>query len=94
MQKGHVVVRGIVGSIPDAQAIAAALAETPCMSDVEDQEHDAGGRQRPAEVRPGVRLEVPGGREGRPKKKGDASAGRERVRAAREGSRWPVPSCR
>jgi general secretion pathway protein L len=34
LQKGHVVVRGIVGSIPDAQSIASALGELPCMSDV------------------------------------------------------------
>jgi general secretion pathway protein L len=32
LQKGHVTVRGIVGSIPDAQAIASALADDPCMS--------------------------------------------------------------
>ena len=34
VQKGHVVVHGIVGSIPDAQAIASALSDEPCMSDV------------------------------------------------------------
>ena len=33
VQKGHVTVRGIVGSIPDAQAIASALADEPCFSD-------------------------------------------------------------
>jgi general secretion pathway protein L len=33
LQKGHVVVRGIAGSIPDSQAIAAAVGENPCMSD-------------------------------------------------------------
>ena len=33
LQKGHVVVRGIAGSIPDSQAIAAAVSEFPCMSD-------------------------------------------------------------
>jgi general secretion pathway protein L len=31
LQKGHVVVRGVAGSIPEAQAIAAALADYPCM---------------------------------------------------------------
>jgi len=33
LQKGHVVVRGIAGSIPDSQAIAAAVSDYPCMSD-------------------------------------------------------------
>jgi general secretion pathway protein L len=32
LQKGHVTVRGIVGSIPEAQAIASALADDPCTS--------------------------------------------------------------
>jgi general secretion pathway protein L len=34
IQKGHVVLRGVVGSIPDAQAIASALGENRCFSDV------------------------------------------------------------
>jgi general secretion pathway protein L len=34
VQKGHVLLRGVVGSIPDAQAIASALGDAPCMSDV------------------------------------------------------------
>jgi general secretion pathway protein L len=34
VQKGHVTIRGIVGSIPDAQAIASSLGSTPCFSDV------------------------------------------------------------
>ena len=34
VQKSHVVVRGIVGSIPDAQSIASSLGEKPCFSDV------------------------------------------------------------
>lgn len=33
LQKGRVTVRGIVGSIPEAQAIASALADDPCTSD-------------------------------------------------------------
>jgi general secretion pathway protein L len=33
LQKGHVVIRGIAGSIPESQAIASALADYPCMSD-------------------------------------------------------------
>ncbi len=33
LQKGHVVVRGIAGSIPESQAIASALADLPCTSD-------------------------------------------------------------
>ncbi len=34
MQRGHVVVRGVVGSIPDAQSIASSLTDQPCLSDV------------------------------------------------------------
>jgi general secretion pathway protein L len=34
MQRGHVVVRGVVGSIPDAQSIASNLSEQACFSDV------------------------------------------------------------
>lgn len=34
VQRGHVTVRGIVGSIPDAQAIEATLSEDKCLSDV------------------------------------------------------------
>jgi general secretion pathway protein L len=34
VQKSHVTVRGIVGSIPDAQAIEATLSDDKCLSDV------------------------------------------------------------
>jgi general secretion pathway protein L len=34
LQKGHVVVRGVVGSIPEAQTIATALGDLACMGDV------------------------------------------------------------
>lgn len=34
VQKGHILVRGVVGSIPDAQSIQATLAEDRCLSDV------------------------------------------------------------
>jgi general secretion pathway protein L len=34
MQRAHVVVRGVVGSIPDAQSIASTLSDQPCLSDV------------------------------------------------------------
>jgi general secretion pathway protein L len=34
VQKSHVVVHGIVGSIPDAQSIESTLSETRCLSDV------------------------------------------------------------
>jgi general secretion pathway protein L len=34
MQRGHVVVRGVVGSTADAQSIASSLSEQPCFSDV------------------------------------------------------------
>ncbi len=34
VQKGHVTVRGVVGSIPEAQSIAASLGDVRCMEDV------------------------------------------------------------
>jgi general secretion pathway protein L len=34
VQKGHVVVRGVVGAIPDAQSIASTLTDDKCLSDV------------------------------------------------------------
>src|SRR5579872_3053756 len=34
VQKGHVTVRGVVGTIPDAQSIASTLGEDACMKDV------------------------------------------------------------
>jgi general secretion pathway protein L len=34
VQKGHVTVRGIVGSIPDAQSISASLSDERCLDDV------------------------------------------------------------
>ena len=34
VQKGHVVVHGIVGTIPDAQTIATTLGDEKCFSDV------------------------------------------------------------
>ena len=34
VQKGHVVVRGVVGSIPDAQSIASTLSDDKCLHDV------------------------------------------------------------
>jgi general secretion pathway protein L len=34
LQKGHVVLRGIVSSIPDAQSIASTLSDDKCLSDV------------------------------------------------------------
>jgi general secretion pathway protein L len=34
VQKGHATVRGIVGSIPDAQSISAALSDERCLDDV------------------------------------------------------------
>jgi general secretion pathway protein L len=34
VQRGHVVIRGVVGSIPDAQSIASTLADDACLRDV------------------------------------------------------------
>ena len=44
VQKGHVTVRGIVGSMSDAQAIASTLSEDKLPDRREDQEHDPGRR--------------------------------------------------
>jgi len=40
IQKGHVVIHGIVGSIPDAQSVATSLTSEPCFSDVQIKRTD------------------------------------------------------
>jgi Tfp pilus assembly PilM family ATPase len=73
MQRGHVVVRGIVGSIPDAQSIASSLSEQPCFSDVKIKNTtQAVGSDRQKYV---MELDVkcPEDVKSLPKKKGDTS---------------------
>ena len=62
VQKGHVVVHGIVGSIPDAQSIADALRKERCFVDVKDPHTNqafAGDKQKYVLE---LRREVPRGR--------------------------------
>jgi general secretion pathway protein L len=75
VQKGHVVVRGIVGSIPDAQSIALTLADDKCLNDVKIKSTTqaiASDRQKYALE---LDLKCPEDIKSVPKKKGDTSAG-------------------
>jgi general secretion pathway protein L len=75
LQKGHVVVRGVAGSIPDSQAIASALSDYPCMSDVKIKSTtQAIGSDRQKYV---MEFDVKCPEDTKPvaKKKGDASSG-------------------
>jgi general secretion pathway protein L len=74
LQKGHVVVRGVAGSIPDSQAIASALSDYPCMSDVKIKSTtQAVGSDRQKYVME-FDLKCPEDAKPTPKKKGDTSA--------------------
>jgi general secretion pathway protein L len=74
LQKGHVVVRGIAGSIPDAQAIASAIADQPCMSDAKIKSTtQAVGSDRQKYVLE-FDLKCPEDVKAAPKKKGEAGA--------------------
>jgi general secretion pathway protein L len=75
VQKGHVTVRGIVGSIPDAQSISAALADERCLDDVKIRStSQAIGTDRQKYVME-FDLKCPEDARATPKKKkGDASA--------------------
>jgi general secretion pathway protein L len=73
MQRGHVVVRGIVGSIPDAQSIASSLSEQPCFSDVKIKNTtQAVGSDRQKYVME-FDVKCPEDMKSLPKKKGDTS---------------------
>ena len=75
VQKGHVTLRGIVGSIPDAQASTATLAEDRCLSDVKlKSTTQAVGTDRQKYVIE-LELKCPEDVKAPPKKKGEASAG-------------------
>jgi general secretion pathway protein L len=74
MQRGHVVVRGVVGSIPDAQSIASSLSDQPCLSDVKIKNTtQAVGSDRQKYV---MELDVkcPEDVKSPPKKKGESSS--------------------
>jgi general secretion pathway protein L len=74
LQKGHVVLRGIVGSIPDAQAIASALSDEKCLSDVKIKSTtQAIGSDRQKYVLE-MDLKCPEDIKNTPKKKGEPSA--------------------
>jgi general secretion pathway protein L len=75
VQKSHVTVRGIVGSIPDAQAIEAALSDDKCLSDVRIKNTtEAVGTDRQKYVLE-FDLKCPEDVKAAPKKKGDTPSG-------------------
>jgi general secretion pathway protein L len=75
VQKGRVTIRGIVGSIPDAQAIQATLSEEKCLSDVKLKSTvQAVGSDRQKYVIE-FDLKCPEDVKTPPKKKGDTSPG-------------------
>ncbi|MGD0529612.1 MAG: pilus assembly protein PilM, partial [Polyangiaceae bacterium] len=75
VQKNHVSVRGIVGSIPDAQAIEAALTDVKCFSDVKIKSTtQAVGTDRQKYVLE-FDLKCPEDVKAPPKKKGDTPSG-------------------
>jgi general secretion pathway protein L len=74
VQKGHVVVRGIVGSIPEAQSIASTLSDERCLADVKIKStSQAVGGDRQKYVME-LDLKCPEDVKASPKKKGDASS--------------------
>jgi len=75
VQRAHVSVRGIVGSIPDAQAIEATLSEEKCLSDVKVKSTtQTVGSDRQKYVLE-FDLKCPEDVKAPPKKKGDAPSG-------------------
>ena len=73
LQKGHVVVRGVVGSIPEAQSIASAMADYPCSSDakIKSTTQMVGSDRQKYLLE--FDLKCPEDAKPAPKKKGDAS---------------------
>ncbi len=75
VQKGHVTVHGIVGTVSDAQTIQSTLAEDRCLADVKlKSTSQAIGVDRQKYVME-MDLRCPEDVHGAPKKKGDAPAG-------------------
>jgi general secretion pathway protein L len=75
VQKGHVVVRGVVDSIPDAQAISSTLAEDPCLSDVKIRSTTQAVGSDRQKYALEFDLRCPEDVKNTPKKKGDSSSG-------------------
>jgi general secretion pathway protein L len=74
VQKGHVAIRGIVSSIPDAQSIASTLSDDKCLSDVKIKSTtQAVGSDRQKYVME-FDLKCPEDVKPTPKKKGDTSS--------------------
>jgi general secretion pathway protein L len=74
VQKAHVTVRGVVGTVSDAQTIQATLAEDRCLADVKlKSATQAVGTDRQKYVME-MELRCPEDVKGPPKKKGDASS--------------------
>jgi general secretion pathway protein L len=74
VQKNHVTVRGVVGTVSDAQTIQATLAEDRCLADVKlKSATQAVGTDRQKYVME-MELRCPEDVKGPPKKKGDASS--------------------
>jgi general secretion pathway protein L len=73
LQKGHVVVRGVAGSIPEAQAIASALSDDPCTSNakIKSTTQMIGGDRQKYLLE--FDLKCPEDVKAVPKKKGEAS---------------------
>lgn len=75
VQKGHVAVRGIVGTIPEAQAIASTLSDDKCLSDVKIKSTTqmVGGDRQKYVLE--MDLKCPEDVKTTPKKKSESSAG-------------------
>jgi general secretion pathway protein L len=75
LQKGHVVIRGVVATIPDAQSIATTLADDKCLSDVKIKSTtQAVGSDRQKYVLE-FDLKCPEDVKSVPKRRGEAAAG-------------------
>jgi general secretion pathway protein L len=74
VQNGHVTVRGVAGSIPEAQSIATALGENKCMNDVKIKSttQAVGGDRQKYLME--FQLKCPEDAKAASKKKGDSSA--------------------
>jgi general secretion pathway protein L len=75
LQKSHVVVRGVVGSIPDAQSIASTLSDDGCLKDVKIKSTTQAVGSDRQKYAMEFDLKCPEDVKATPKKKGDASSG-------------------
>ncbi len=74
VQKGHVVVRGVVGSIPDAQSIAMTLSDDKCLSDVKIKSTTQAITSERQKYVLEMDLKCPEDAKAVPKKKGDTTS--------------------